>query len=447
MFFFYICSPQTDYMAKNRKILILICAVSAMFTVACSKFPFFNRGDSDQRNVLLLYSAGYNSISSYLAEDLADLEKGLIPGSNTSANILLVYSHTRKATGYNTPNPPALYRLYKDRKGNTIKDTLKVYPKDTHSATAEQFNEVLSYVHATFPAKSYGMVFSSHATGYLPSGFYTNPGQYVFKENSGIRYRQGKKAHTTNPVPYYAPEFDPSHPAVKSIGQDQIGTTSNYESYEMELSDFAQAIPMPLDYILFDACLMGGVEVAYELKEKCRYVGFSQAEVLAEGFDYSKLAQHLIGSDTPDPKSVCDDYFQQYDVQTGLYRSATISMIDCSRIEPLADICATLFEKYRKEISQLDPKEIQQFFRSKYHWFYDLEDIIAKAGATEDEMRQLQVALSDCVVYKAATPSFMESFDINIFSGFSMYLPCNGSKELDKFYQTLEWNKATSLVQ
>lgn len=448
MFFFYICSPQNDYMIKNRKILIPIYAALALMAAACSKFPFFGEDAySDKRNVMLLYSAGYNSLSSFLKEDISDLTKGWIPESGKDENILLVYSHNRKSGGYETPNPPVLYRMYKNRKGVTVKDTLKTYTKETHSATAEQLNEVLNYVKTAFPAKSYGMIFSSHATGYLPAGYYGNPGQYVFKEKSGMRRRQGKNTHTTNPVPYYAPDFDPSLPAVKSIGQDQIGTSGNYLSYEIELDDFAEAIPMPLEYILFDACLMGGIEVAYELREKCRYVGFSQAEVLAEGFDYSKLAGHLIGTDTPDPKSVCDDYFQQYDIQTGIYHSATISMIDCTKLEPLADLCHILFEKYRTEIDQLDPNKIQRFYRSRYHWFYDMEDIITKAGAAEDELSQLQSALSDCVVYKAATPSFMEAFDINVFSGFSMYLPCHGNEELDKFYQTLAWNKATSLVK
>jgi hypothetical protein len=40
----------------------------------------------------------------------------------------------------------------------------------------------------------------------------------------------------------------------------------------------------------------------------------------------------------------------------------------------------------------------------------------------------------------------MNEFKIDIFSGFSMYLPRNGSNELDKFYRTLQWNQATGLV-
>ena len=204
---------------------------------------------------------------------------------------------------------------------------------------------------------------------------------------------------------------------------------------------------MKMEYILFDACLMGGVEVAYEFKDKCRYVGFSQTEVLAEGFNYSRLTSHLLKPETPDPKSVCEDYFIQYDILEGVNRSATISMIDCSQMGDLAQVCSRLFEKYRTEIAGLNPSAIQRYYRSSYHWFYDLYDIVDKAGADSDEKAELRKALDKCVVYKAHTPRFMTSLVIYVYSGLSMYLPCNGSMELDRYYKTLEWNKATSLVK
>lgn len=291
------------------------------------------------------------------------------------------------------------------------------------------------------------MIFSSHATGYLPSGYYTKPGSYIYQEKEGMMYRGGINRRNSQPVPYFEPQHDPSLPAVKSIGQDQVGTHGNYQSYEIELDDFAKALPMQMEYILFDACLMGGVEVAYELKEKCRYVGFSQTEVLAEGFDYKKITTHLIGSPTPNPMAVCEDFFNQYDVQTGVYRSATISMVDCTKMEPLAEICYNMFTKYAVDLEKLNPSKVQRYYRGDYHWFYDLTDIVAKIGATEEELQQLQEALDRCILYKASTPKFMDSFVINIYSGFSMYLPTDGSRELDKYYRTLQWNKATSLVK
>lgn len=449
---------------KNRKGILFIIIATIMALISCSKESIHGDGFNhavnsnnanpsrnempEKRNVLLLYSAGFNSISNFLKEDIQDLQKGWAPGSGRNANILLIYSHLPEKQGnYSTPTSPTLTRVWIDTQGKMITDTLVRYPAETHSATKEQLHNVLDYIRTEFPARSYGMIFSSHATGYLPAGYYTRPYNYVFQEKEDMMFREGFSRRISQPVPYFEPEHDPSLPAVKSIGQDQVGTSGRYVSYEIELDDFAKALPMQMEYILFDACLMGGVEVAYELKDKCRYVGFSQTEVLAEGFDYKSLTNHLLGSETPNPQAVCEDFFRQYDVQTGVNRSATISLVDCTKMEPLAEICHEMFTKYASALSSLNPANVQQYFRGEYHWFYDLQDIVAKIGATEEEMQQLQQALDGCVRYKATTPKFMNAFTIKTYSGFSMYLPKNGSWELDKYYRTLKWNKATSLVK
>ena len=398
----------------------------------------------DPSKVLLLYSDGCNSLSTYLTEDIDDLCTGWLPRLRRADDVILVYSHQPSGRGqYSVPTSPVLFRLYTDHEGTAIRDTLVTYEAGTISSSAGQLNKVLTYVNENFAAKSYGMIFSSHATGYLPSGFYSRPREYVFTED--MMYSQGRGGkRTLTPIPYIEPEQDPNLPAVKSIGQTVHGNVS----YEMDIRDFAQAIPMKLDYILFDACLMGGIEVAYELAGKCDRVGFSQAEVLAEGFNYTTLAAHLLGNkDASDPYSVCKDYYKQYDVQHGIYRSATISLIDCNMLDPLAEICTTLFEKYREDIDIIEPARVQQFYRSSKHWFYDLESILDNAGITTSEKNSLKEALNGCVVYKGATPAFMNEFTIDTFSGFSMYLPCNGSNELNKYYKTLKWNKTTGLVK
>lgn len=455
----------------NKVLDNIICRISAaivamLMLAACEpSFDFHSefyhdgissgRGDDldgrdlneETRNVLLLYSAGFNSISDYLKEDIKDLMKGNIPSGSRMKDVLLVYSHLPvRKNAYSEPNPPVLMRIYKGYGGEVVTDTLVRYPASVHSADPAQLNAVLRYVRDNFPAKTYGMIFSSHATGYLPTGYYSNPNAYMYAPSSAMMGRQ-EHQKPYGGVPYVEPEHDPSLPMVKSVGQDQVGTYGAYLSYEIQIEDFAKALPMYLDYILFDACLMGGVEVAYELAGKCGLVGFSQAEVLAEGFDYKEIPTHLLHGGNPDPQAVCEDYFQQYDIQSGIYRSATISMVDCSKMEPLAEVCRELFEKYREPMRLVDPETIQRFYRYDYHWFYDLADIVAKSGATDEELLALNDALEQCVVYKAATPEFMGSFTIDTYSGFSMYLPSHGSLELDKYYKTLEWNIATGLVE
>lgn len=460
----------------NKVLDNIICRISAAIVVmlmlaACEpSFDFHSefyhdgissgRGDDldgrdlneETRNVLLLYSAGFNSLSYYLEEDIRDLMKGNIPSSSRMKDVLLVYSHLPvRKNAYSEPNPPVLMRIYKGYGGEVVTDTLVRYPASVHSADPAQLNAVLTYVRDNFPAKTYGMIFSSHATGYLPAGYYANPKDYMYAPSSAIMGRQGhQKPHYG--VPYVEPEHDPSLPMVKSVGQDQVGTYGAYLSYEIQIEDFAKALPMYLDYILFDACLMGGVEVAYELAGKCGLVGFSQTEVLAEGFDYEEIPTRLLHGGNPDPQAVCEDYFQQYDIQSGIYRSATISMVDCSKMEPLAEVCRELFEKYREPMRLVDPETIQRFYRYDYHWFYDLTDIVAKSGAADEELQALNDALEQCVVYKAATPEFMGSFSIETFSGFSMFFPYTklGNVHefaLQQYYKTLKWNIATGLVE
>lgn len=445
----------------NIGIKVIACMALAICLSGCQDRhdPYFINGNtyggnpgsrvpaSNDRRVVLMYQAGYNSLSDCLRDDLNDVIDGWLPNGGMKDNVLLVYTHQPARDGqYNVKTTPYLLRLSAGAGGTARIDTLVTYPKSSISSSAEQLNKVLTYVVDNFPAKSYGMTFASHSTGYLPAGFYGRSDSYVYKQKRAGA--MGSRPSQPGPVPYYEPYQDPSLPRVRSIGQDQQGTTGGYVSYEIDIRDFAEAIPVKLDFILFDACLMGGAEVAYELREKCDRLGFSQAEVLAEGLDYTRITPHLLGGSKADLESICNDYFIHYDSQTDPFsRSATISLIDCSRLEPLAQTCREIFSNNRNGLASITPYRVQRYYRSGHHWFYDLESIIMNAGASAEEMAALHEALDNCVLYKGHTPEFMCEFEIKTFSGFSMYLPCNGNKELDKYYRTLKWNQATGLVE
>ena len=402
------------------------------------------RLESDEtRNVMLLYSAGFNTLANYLDDDIKELPLGFVPKKgNRADHILLVYSKltTRnKETGrcvqdFSVPTESALFRLYVDA-GKVVQDTIKVWGTDVAACSPETMREVLQLAYDRFPAKGYGMVFTSHATGWLPSGYYSDPSK--FDGQSAFSWSSIKRV----PRKEVFPPIDP-YPAVKSMGQDNIPSAP----LEMELDAFADAIPFHLDYLLLDACLSGCVEVAYQLRGKADIVGFSQTEVLADGFNYKTIAGRLL-QNTPNPLAVCQDYFQSYDALTGQDRSATISVVDTRKMEPLAAVCKTLFEKYRDKLQTMSDTGVQGYFRFGRHYFYDLKDILVKAGITSDEEAALDSALSQCVVYKAATDYFI-SIKINTACGFSMYLPSMGSSYLDGYYKArLAWNKDTELVK
>lgn len=426
----------------------LLMAILTIGTLLCAASCGKHGKPSENRKVMIMMSLGYNSISGYLQDDIKDLQAGYVPGNGSSADILLLYSkQTKKYKDYSTPSESALIRIYKNKKNVVVMDTLKTYPSTKISTSPETMHEVLSYIQQEFKARSYGIVYSSHGTGWLPAGYYANPSKYESKSISPSSAGDRTGRLPAGAVPYVEIPQDPSLPAVKTFGQEVVSTGSGDISYETEIEDFAAAIPMHLDYLLVDACLMGGIEVAYALKDVTDVIGFSQTEILAEGFDYRTITKHLLQGKDPDPVSVCKDYFDYYNnMSTSSERSATISIVDCGKLDALASVAKNLFEKYRSEIASVNPSKVQGYFRNGRHWFYDLEDILIQSGASESDIKALSDAISASILYKGATPSFLDAFDITHFSGYSMYLPCNGSEYLDNFYRTISWNKATALV-
>lgn len=443
-------------MTMMRKILsktaVLLLAVAAGFTVSCCG----HRNDPDDgpdkwRNIMILYSAGFNNLSPYLAQNVEDLTKGFVPGKNDQDVLLVVSRRTLRnsSSNYKDETSPFLFRLYREQDA-VVRDTLWSLPAGTTLVDKDVMRNFLTKIQDLFPAEHYGMLFSSHSSGWLPSGYYSKPS--AFDGRSGVRRLSG-------PIPAVIPDMDaPGFILTKSLGPEYYniaGSSANY-AHEMDIADMAAAIPMHLDYLIFDTCLMGGVEVAYELKDVADKIGFSQAEVLAEGLDYRTVAGHLLQG-TPDPEAVCRDYYLQYDAQSGVYRSATVSLVDCSRLDELAEACKPLFAKYRDAIRTLDKKLVQGFGGSGKPWFFDLEDMLRQAGADAEERAVLRAALDRCVPYKATTGQYYSMFEgtyggtvpVTAFCGLSMYLPGTsaGSDYLDNYYKTLSWNKDTGLVE
>lgn len=439
---------------------ILTCLLGVVFTLSCRDDNFTpwsvseetaksvvnpGRVESEEiRNVVIMVSGGYNSLSSYLRQDLKDLSDNYLTGGYRSAHVLLVLSRLPADGQFSTTSAPVLYRMYREE-GELVRDTLKTWPQGTQLFGGSTLRDALQFVYDRFPARGYGMILSSHGSGWLPEEYYFDPSKF-----EGSSYSGGdvwNVAARRSAAPYF-PEIVEDGAPVKSIGQDKDGSAA----VEMDLLAFRDALPFHLDYLLLDACLSGGVEVAYELRDKVDVLGFSQAELLAEGFEYETLMSRLLVSD-PDPVAACRDAYEFYAAQTGVNNSAAFSTIDLREMEELSDLCRTLFQKYRSALDALQENSgVQGYFRFERHFFYDLKDVLLKAGISPEEEAQLDAALDKCVLFKGATPYFMKGtqygFAITCHSGFSMYLPAMGTDYLDQYYKAnLAWNQATGLVQ
>lgn len=405
----------------GRTIMLTCLSVAALSAVSCDKTSV---KESSDRSVMILYSAGFNSLHSDLQKNIRELQEGWLPTRNDGEDVVLVVSKPFDAS-YSSQTSPVLVRMYK--KGNkVVADTVKTYDKGRKLVDAESFRSIMQDIKSMYPAKDYGMVFSSHATGWLPAGYYANPGYYEERfHKSGV-------------------------PARRTVGQEVYIENSVTKSAEMELEEMAAALPYKLDYLLIDACFGGCVELAYAFKDKVDVIGFSQAEVLTYGFDYTSMSETLLRNKVPE--KVCQNFINRYKAMSGDWRSATISAVRTSQMDGLADICRSLVSKYRNQLDNLDYSSVQGYFGGSKYWFFDLEDIFLKAGIKEDERAALEKALDACMLFKGTTGQYYSAVDasshaIDIFSGFSMFLPSVPGDYIKDYYKGLSWNKAVGLVK
>lgn len=407
---------------NNMRYLWLIFAI---LLTCCRRDPGTETDPVVAPRTLIAYLCGDNNLSAEVDIKIMALRQGMERIGPTDAN-LIVYADYRD-------REPELLRI--THHGRT---TLKQLP-ETNSASAQNFRRTLEEIVAHYPARSYGLICFSHATGWLPQGALTDPAGFHGARSGGVGAPEGCEDTETMPM---SGDGRGGSPATRTIFED--------DGVQMPLADFAAALPLPegrkFDFILFETCYMAGVEVAYELRDKAEYVVASAAEILSDGFVevYPQGVAMLMQPD-PDLRGFARSYFEAWNAKDGAYRSATISVIKTQYLNELAaavgEVCANGAE--------VDAASVQHFNRHAHHLFFDLSDAVGAMAAGEQKER-FDAALGRVVEYAAATPSFMlgqsYSFTIRKHCGLTVYIPQPGFPALNRLYGDLGWCKAVGTL-
>ena len=328
------------------------------------------------RRTVLVYMSGDNNLSD---ETYTKIDS-ITAGWHNRQDNLLIYQDARGEKG-----TPSLMRVIaNDTKPYT--EVIKEYPED-NSAYADVFSEVIHDALSLYPAPGYGLVVFSHGTGWLPEGMFTRP---------------------------------------RSIMNDN--------GSEMEIADFARAIPdHTFDFIVLEACLMSGVEVAYELRNKADYLVASSAEILSPGFTpiYPELINYLFEPEA-NLKGFVRSYYEYCNTLPGVYRSATMSLIDLSAMDELAVAARSALINPAK----VDINNVQCYDRGSNKLFFDFGDYMEQVNPSLYPL--VESALNKAVVYKASTPSFV-TLPIYKHSGLTTYIEQSGYPELNKAYRETSW--------
>jgi hypothetical protein len=103
-----------------------------------------------------------------------------------------------------------------------------------------------------------------------------------------------------------------------------------------------QALGKRVRILAFDACLMGMIEVAAEVRDVCDYVLASEAMVPTNGLPYDKFLGRLTSRPTGTAAEllpgICSDYVEEYPGQ-----QVQLSALEMSTLAPAMELMATTF--------------------------------------------------------------------------------------------------------
>jgi len=397
-----------------KRICVLVLAFFCLAS-CCDPDPSI-----EDKQALFIYFAGNNNLTYEGEEDLQDIKNSWLPTVREKDKAVLVFYHFLDSI-------PTLSRFYKDGNGKTVEEIIKTYPASTNSASVATLETVLVDAEKAWPAEHRSIIFWSHGSGFLPEGYYAHP-----KDKAA--YDGLLRSDVVDPYAWMVKADDGS----KSFAEDN--------GSEMDIMEMARILSSrKSEFILFDACLMGNVEVAYEFRNCCDYILFSPTEILADGFPYEKMMQPIFSLKPKEAMlTIAKDYMAHYRAQSGDFASATVTVVETAGLEALAAACKPVFQNHQDEILTLDRDCVQPYFRFEKHWFYDLDDFVQQV-ATDAEYRQVHSALDGAVIFKDATDHFL-GLDMLHVSGLSVYIPRAEYTVLNTYYRKLAWDKATGLV-
>lgn len=388
-----------------------------------------DRLDDSPTRTVLVYMSAYNNLDQmgYANTNIRQMGLSLSNGRIMDHSNLLVFCHRKYG-------PSTLMHI----EGYNKVDTIRVYDS-VNSCDPAVLNEVIRYVKDEWPAEVYGMIMWSHGTGWLPKD----------------------KLHYIAPNLKYAPSRDGnsivggtvigqiSEPMTKAFAMNDVPKGQNPPYDCMELDEMVGAIPDGFfDYIAFDACYMGCVEVAYALRHKCNYMISSPYEILANGYPYSIVTRDFLNGNL---LKACREFYEHYSTMGDrTLRMAGISLVKTDGLDSLARCFRKITADFRDSIARMDTRKLQRYDTFDNHVMFDIQDYIDKLGPRKEYKDEFALQLNRCVLYKISTqyvfPCDDKEIEIKTFSGLSAYIPISKyeSPGLNADYRKTEWGKATS---
>lgn len=342
----------------------------------------------------------------------------------------------------------------KKQNGRCLTDTLRRY-SDRPFTSRQWLTSLFSEVMTLAPASRYGMVVGCHGLAWVPV-----QGQRNAQKRLGSQERidEEDNLYKEERIDKEGEPNDLMHFEVQGpVTTRFIGGT--YPETQIETTDLADAMAdagFHTEYILFDACYMSSVEVAYELKDVTHYLIASPTEVLSYGFPYITMGKHLLG--TPNYKGIVDSFISFYSSYNLPY--GTVAVTDCTQLDALAAIAQQINAADAEQTNAASEGKLNTARSGKYapngvqimdgyspSLFYDLGHLMSLKDAGTVLTAAFAEQLDKTVPYKGHTDQYFTTLkdapvDIKHYSGLNT---SQGSLNhmADRLSETA-WYKATN---
>lgn len=198
----------------------------------------------------------------------------------------------------------------------------------------------------------------------------------------------------------------------------------------MQKTDFAKN--RKLDWVGFDACLMGSVESASLWDEYASYLVASEEVEAGDGWNYQFLNKL---NSTTDPEEITREivasYGRFYEENKSEFSNpdATLAVVDLSEVYRLEDALAVLFGKMQESLEEGGYQSLSRY-RKKAKYFgmsavsgrgdgYDLIDI----GSLSKQLKEEYPVEAEAVEKALAGVVIEQESNVKDTSGLSIYLP------------------------
>lgn len=285
------------------------------------------------------------------------------------------------------------------------------------------------------PARTYGLILGGHSRGWTPIDF----GNSISREHPRLQSPKTMLDHQL-----WVKDEDAM--TTRFFG-DIPQTTDTYYSC-IEIADLARGMEstgVKFEYTIYDACFMANVESLYELRNTSKYAIGSVCEIMGAGFPYKNVIPHLLGTGGKsfNLDGVCQAFHNHYRTEYGY--SGSVSLIDMSQMEALAQA----FQRVRATgiNEEVQATAFQRYDGLSKPLFMDLGEYVNLTGndtrAKEEFMTQLDKTVPArytlSTYYSAWGVSGRYPISSSSYHGLSTSYPSEFYR--DAYYQTA-WYKA-----